>query len=50
MAQSRVIGAEHIQDAYQRGRIVFEVLLETLSPILRWRPPSGLAFGYLMDH
>ncbi len=26
MAQSRVIGAEHIQDAYQRGRIVFEVL------------------------
>lgn len=26
MAQSRVIGAEHIQDAYRRGRIVFEVL------------------------
>ena len=26
MTQSRVIGVEHIQDAYQRGRIIFEVL------------------------
>lgn len=26
MAQSRVIGAEHIQDAHQRGRLIFEVL------------------------
>ncbi len=30
MAQSRVIGAEHIQDAHHRGRIVFEVFSDDI--------------------
>ncbi len=42
MVQPRVIGAEHIQDAYQRGRIVFEVFSDDIVTDLAFETAARL--------